>query len=229
MLLTTHKQKLLCRFKNNFVNIKDKIMVHQYFVDKRPHNGMNYGEYIQSVVNDIAVTNPDNLTVEDKEHFENKKLNMQRSSRIERTHVVSEELESLIKNIKDKQLWMVITEGWCGDSAQTLPIIAKMAELNPNIDLRILLRDANPDIMDLYLTHDTKSIPILVVFDSDGNELLKWGPRTKALQDIMNQWKSEGIVKPELYEKLHYWYAKNKGKEIETEFIHNLTPNPSPY
>jgi len=214
---------LLCRFVNDFANIKEEIMVHQYFADKRPHNGMNYKEYIQSVVNDIAATNPENLSSEDKEHFENKKLNMQRSSRIERTHVVSEELEALIKNIKDKQLWMVITEGWCGDSAQTLPIIAKMAEMNPNIDLRILLRDSNPDIMDLYLTRGTRSIPKLVVFDPEGNELLTWGPRTKALQDLMNQWKSEGIVKPKLYEKLHYWYARNKGKEIEAEFIKILS------
>jgi len=213
------------------VNIKDKIMAHQFFTDKRPHNGMSYKEYIQSVVNDIAVADPGTLNDEKKELLDYKNLNMQRSSRIERTYTVSGELESLIKNIKDKQLWMVITEGWCGDSAQTMPYIAKMAELNPNIDLRILLRDANPDIMDLYLTRGTRSIPKLVVFDPEGNELLTWGPRTKALQDLMNQWKSEGIVKQELYEKLHYWYAKDKGKEIEAEFIHNLTrlKPPSPY
>jgi hypothetical protein len=174
-------------------------------------------------MNDIAAGNQDTLNEEQKELWEYKKLNLQRSSRIDKTYTVSDELKSVIMNIKNKQLWMVITEGWCGDSAQTLPHIVKMAELNPNIELKILLRDKNLDIMDLYLTNGTRSIPVLVIFDEAGNELLKWGPRTKVLQEQMIQWKSEGIVKPELYEKLHLWYARNKGKEIEAEFIKILS------
>jgi hypothetical protein len=193
-------------------------MIHRFFADKRPHKGMNYREYIQSVINDVA-SDPGIISNDEKELLEYKKLNLQRSSRIERTYVISEELKSLIENINDKQLWMVITEGWCGDSAQILPHIAKMADLNPNVDLKILLRDSNPDIMDLYLAHGTRSIPILVAFDLEGNELFTWGPRPKALQTLINKWKSEGIVKPELFEKLHLWYAKDKGKEIEEEFI----------
>lgn len=198
-------------------------MAPQFFADKRPQNGMNYKDYMQSIVNDVAVQNPVFVNDEEREHFEYKKLNLQRSSRIERTYEVSEELEKLIKKINNKQLWMVITEGWCGDSAQTLPHIAKMVELNPNIDLRILLRDSNPDIMDLYLTNGTRSIPKLVAFDTGGNELFTYGPRPKVLQDLVLQWKREGIVKPELYEKLHLWYARNKGKEIEAEFIKILS------
>jgi hypothetical protein len=182
---------------------------------------MNYREYIQKVVNELAA-DPGKLSNEEKELFEYKKLNMQRSSRIERTYDVSGELESLIKNIKDKQIWMVITEGWCGDSAQILPYIVKMAEVNSNIDLRILLRDSNPDIMDLYLTNGTKSIPRLVVFDIEGNELFTWGPRPKVLQSLIHQWKREGIVRPELYEKLHLWYSRDKGKEIEAEITEIL-------
>jgi hypothetical protein len=193
-------------------------MVHQFFLDKRPHNGMNYREYIQSIVNDIAAANTGTLSNEENEVVEYKKLNLQRSSRIERTYEAAKELELLIQNIKDKQLWMVITEGWCGDSAQILPYIVKMAELNSNIDLRILLRDSNPDIMDLYLTNGTRSIPRLVAFDLEGKELFTWGPRPKALQSLILQWKSEGIVKPELYEKVHLWYSRDKGKEIEAEF-----------
>ena len=165
---------------------------------------------------------PGKLSNEEKELLDYKKLNMQRSSRIERTYDVSGELESLIKNIKDKQIWMVITEGWCGDSAQILPYIVKMAEVNSNIDLRILLRDSNPDIMELYLTNGTKSIPRLVVFDTEGNELFTWGPRPKVLQSLIHQWKIEGIVRPELYEKLHLWYSRDKGKEIEAEFTEIL-------
>jgi hypothetical protein len=76
--------------------------------------------------------------------------------------------------------------------------------------------------MDLYLTNGTKSIPRLVVFDIEGNELFTWGPRPKVLQSLIHQWKREGIVRPELYEKLHLWYSRDKGKEIEAEITEIL-------
>ncbi len=198
-------------------------MAYQFFIERRPHNGMTYKEYTESIVNEIKNTNSDNLSDEQKEIYDYKKLNLQRSGRVDKTYTVSEELRNSIKNIKDKQLWVVITEGWCGDSAQNLPHIVKFAELNSNIDLRILLRDSNPDIMDLYLTNGTKSIPKIVAFDNIGNELFQWGPRPKEAKELISTLKKEGIVKPELYEKLHLWYGRNRGKAIETEFLEIFT------
>ncbi len=194
-------------------------MANQFFIERRIHNGMTYKEYTESILNEIKNTIPDSLNNEQKEIYDYKKLNLQRSGRIEKTYTVSEELKKFIKNIKDKQIWMVLTEGWCGDSAQNLPYIVKYAELNSNIDLRILLRDSNPDIMDLYLTNGTKSIPKIVAFDKSGNELFQWGPRPDEAKKLINKLKKEGIVKPELYEKLHLWYGRDRGKEIEAEFL----------
>ena len=48
-------------------------------------------------------------------------------------------LRDEIDKIEDNQLWMVITENWCGDSAQNLPYIARIASLNKKIELRIIL------------------------------------------------------------------------------------------
>ncbi|MHB8336429.1 MAG: thioredoxin family protein [Ignavibacteriaceae bacterium] len=194
-------------------------MAHQFFIDRKPHRGMTYREYMQSIIDEISNTNPETLNDDQKEIFEYKKLNLQRSGRVDKTYVVSENLKNTIKNIKEKQFWMVLTEGWCGDSAQNLPHIAKIAEVNPNIELRILLRDSNLDIIDLYLTNGTRSIPKLAAFDEEGNELFIWGPRPKQAQELLIKLKSEGIVKPELYEKLHLWYGRNRGKEIEEEFL----------
>ena len=198
-------------------------MLNQFIMDKIRQNGYSYEEYSKRFIEEVEKTNPDELNEAEKELFEYKKLNMQRTQRIEKSYHVSEELKSEIMNIKDKQLWMVITEPWCGDSAQNLPYIAKAVSLNDNIDFRIILRDSNSDIMDLYLTNGTKSIPKLVAFDIDGNELFTWGPRPKASQDLIKQLKSEGIVKPELYEKLHLWYGRNRGKDIETELTEILS------
>ena len=166
-----------------------------------------------------AHTNPDNLTAEEKELYDIIKLNIQRMSRIDKSYEPGIDIIDEIEKLEDNQLWMVITENWCGDSAQNLPYIAKIASLNQKIKLGIILRDSNLDIMDNYLTNGTRSIPILVSFDEDGNELFKWGARPKAAQELVSTLKAQGFEKKYYLEKLHSWYARNKGVDIENEIL----------
>jgi hypothetical protein len=194
-------------------------MDYKLIEDRINRAGIKYQDYLDKLIDDIIKTDPDSLDEKAKNKFEVKRLNLQRSARIMKTYRVSDNLKEEIKRINEPQTWMVITENWCGDSAQNLPYLALMAEENPNINFRIILRDSNPDIMDQFLTNGTRSIPILVSFDINGNELFRWGARPKVVQDLFKQWKAEGIVKPELYTKLHLWYAKNKGQAIESEFL----------
>lgn len=151
------------------------------------------------------------------------KLNLQRMSRVEKTFTVSEELQHLLSSIKTKQNWIVITEGWCGDSAQNLPALAKIAKVNPLIELQIIERDENLDIMDLYLTNGTRSIPVLISFDENGNEIFRWGPRPKEAQQLVTRLKSEGMEHDAFVEQLHLWYARNKGAALEKELKVLLT------
>jgi len=195
-------------------------MAHKFFADKIPQNGYTYEEYRKKTQERIENTRPDKLSAKESERFDFIKLNQHRSSRIDKCYEVADKLVKEINNIDEPELWMVITENWCGDSAQNLPYIAKIAKENKNIDLRIILRDSHPEIMDFYLTNGTRSIPKLVVFDAEGNERFSWGPRPMEVQKLFEQWKAEGIVKPELYEKLHLWYSKDKGKGIEKEILH---------
>jgi hypothetical protein len=194
-------------------------MAHKFFDDKIPHNGYTYDEFHLMTQNLIDNTNTENLGKSEIGRYNDIKLNQHRSNRIYKHYEVSDEVSEEISKIDEKQIWMVITENWCGDSAQSLPYIAKIASLNNNIDLRIVLRDSHPEIMDLYLTNGTRSIPKMVGFDMEGNAKFKWGPRPEEAQKLMNQWKAEGVVKPELYEKLHLWYSKDKGKNIEKEIL----------
>ncbi|MGA8263817.1 MAG: thioredoxin family protein [Ignavibacteriaceae bacterium] len=194
-------------------------MAHKFFEDKIPHNGYTYDEFHLMTQNLIDNTNTENLGKSEIGRYNDIKLNQHRSNRIYKHYEVSDEVSEEISKIDEKQIWMVITENWCGDSAQSLPYIAKIASLNNNIDLRIVLRDSHPEIMDLYLTNGTRSIPKMVGFDMEGNAKFKWGPRPEEAQKLMNQWKAEGVVKPELYEKLHLWYSKDKGKNIEKEIL----------
>lgn len=194
-------------------------MDYQFIKDRINRNGSNYQDYLDKLIDDIIKESSESLDEKARKKFETKRLNLQRSARIMKTYRVSADLIDEIKKINEPQLWMVITENWCGDSAQILPYLALMAEENSNIDFKIILRDSNPDIMDQYLTNGTRSIPLLVAFDSNGNELFRWGSRPKVIQEQFLKWKSEGIVKPELYQKLHLWYARNKGEAIESEFL----------
>lgn len=163
------------------------------------------------------VENPNLNDPQEQKHFENRKLNWHRTQRLEKTFTPSQELVNIILMIDGPQIWFVITESWCGDSAQILPIIAKAAALNGNINLKIITRDDNPEIMDNYLTNGARSIPILIAFDKNGTQLFQWGPRPKLASDLVNDLKSSGVTKPELYEKLHLWYGKDRGKAFEKE------------
>ena len=194
-------------------------MAKKFHPDKRVYKGMTYMQYLEIAKAESANTNTDKLNADEEEHFEVKKLNIQRMTRIDKSYEPSIDIRDEIEKIENYQLWMVITENWCGDSAQNLPYIAKIASLNKNIDLRIILRDSNPYIMDNYLTNGTRSIPKLVAFDEEGNELFQWGARPKAAQELVSELKAQGFEKKYFLEKLHSWYARNKGIDLEKELL----------
>ena len=198
-------------------------MAHIFFEEKRPHNGMTYEEFKKNSVEEIENIEPEKLEGIDKKYYEYRKINLQRSKRLGKQFQPSEELVEEVIGIDEPQLWMVITETWCGDSAQNLPIIAKTAELNDKIDLRILLRDSNTNIIDHYLTNGTsRSIPILVAFDLYGNEIFKWGPRPDTAKTLVTNLKHDGFSKEEFNQQLHLWYGRNRGKELESELLQIL-------
>jgi len=115
--------------------------------------------------------------------------------------------------------WLVISEAWCGDAAQNIPFIAKLAAENSTIDLRFILRDEHPEIMDQYLTNGAKSIPILVMMDENFNDLATWGPRPEPVQKMVMEAKEKpNLDQPKFIESIHKWYAIDKNKTISNEF-----------
>ncbi len=190
-------------------------MTLNFLRDKIPNSGMSYKEYKKLFADEIA--NPP--AVDEKNNYDIKKLNLSRSTRVEKQFVPSDKLTKAVDKISKPQFWLVLTESWCGDSAQNLPVLAKISELSKNVELRILLRDSNLEIMDKYLTNGTRSIPKLVVFDEDGNELFRWGARPAAAQQLIDELKERGLQKNEWLIELHKWYANNRGKELDKELL----------
>jgi hypothetical protein len=191
-------------------------------LDKIKSIGLSYQQYYDLTKKEIEASDPIRLSDDKKKQFADKKLNLHRMTRIEKHYSVSEELKDLILQIDKPQTWMIISETWCGDSAQNIPFIAKIAAENPSIEIMIVMRDSNPDVMDLYLTNGTRSIPILVAFDESGEELFRWGPRPDEAKKLFEDLKAAGIEKAVRLEKLHLWYGRNRGKNLESEFIATL-------
>lgn len=148
------------------------------------------------------------------------KMNVQRMSRWDRRAELSDSLVDKLDNLDKEWIWLVITEAWCGDAAQNIPALVKMAEETDNIDIRFILRDQNLDIMDEYLTNGGRSIPKLICLDSETlEEVGTWGPRPILAQQKAMEWKEdESISKEEWAKNLHKWYAKNRNQELQDEF-----------
>jgi len=154
-------------------------------------------------------------------------MNDKRMDRWDKKITLDSTLIDQVKSLPSMK-WLIITEAWCGDAAQNIPFIAKIANENPNIDLRLILRDENPEIMDQYLTNGAKSIPILIMMDENFNDLKTWGPRPQEVQKMVMNAKTEPDLDQEKFiEKVHKWYAVDKNKTIAEEFkvlintIHN--------
>lgn len=183
---------------------------------------LTYNEFVNEFNRQISVSDINTLNDYDKSFYDYRKLNFQRSSRLEKTFIPTDETKQLFSEINQQQKWIVITESWCGDSAQNLPVIAKLAQLSGLIDLKIVLRDSNLEFMDLHLTNGGRAIPKLIVFDENDNELFQWGPRPVEAQNLFTRFKNDGMAKPDINKELHLWYGRNRGKEVEREIYELL-------
>jgi hypothetical protein len=158
------------------------------------------------------------------EYLDYTKMNVQRMNRLDKTATILPALAEKVATLP-AQKWLILTEGWCGDAAQNLPILAKLADLASQIELRLLLRDAHLDLMDLYLTEGGRSIPKLIVFEEpatdiqDWKEFFNWGPRPAPAQDLVLSLKKAETPFEVLSEKLHKWYADDKGIHLQQELL----------
>ena len=192
-------------------------MVKQIINNELLRNSISYDDYFETFKKKAELTDISTLSVEEKEKHPNVKLNFQRSSRIHRTYKVDEKISSIMSWINSPQTWVLITENWCGDSAQNIPYIVEIAKLNKLVDFKIVHRDDNLELMDMYLTNGTRSIPKLIVLKENEEEIFQWGPRPKEAQELVSLLKNQGKAKEEFLEQLHLWYGRNRGKALETE------------
>ncbi len=147
------------------------------------------------------------------------KLNRQRMKRLEKTVELNDSLKEKARSVRAKWIWLVLTEGWCGDAAQNIPIIEKIAAQSANIETRYLLRDENLELMDKYLSYNARSIPKLICLDAETfAEIGTWGPRPQTAMDYYFEMKHQGMEKPQMMENMQRWYLTDENQSIQSEF-----------
>lgn len=184
-------------------------------------NSMDYQGY-RKLLDDLfsqGKTTGDNQSEQMLKYAE---LNISRMNKWDKVFKPSDDLVQVLTAIDKPEIWLIISEGWCGDAAQNLPLLAKMAEQNSQIDLRIVLRDQNLELMDHFLTNGGRAIPKMIRVDAESIEVLgDWGARPAAAQKIVVEAKSAG---EDYATPLHTWYAKNKGQDLQREIMALLQP-----
>ena len=149
------------------------------------------------------------------------KLNESRMHRLDKTLQVVVDVKLILENLSKESIWIVLAESWCGDAAQILPVINKMAEVSDKINLRIVLRDENEELMHLFLTDGTKSIPKLIIIDKvSGAVVGDFGPRPKPAKQLILDYKAtHGVVDEAAKIELQKWYLADKGVAIQQEIV----------
>jgi uncharacterized protein YutE (UPF0331/DUF86 family) len=179
----------------------------------------SYGDY-RAMVTQLALENKTTGPQQLDELADYTLLNDKRMKRLDKTIKLTDPIVSQLKKIDKKITFLVLTESWCGDAAQIMPVINKMAVLNAHIDFKVVLRDENLELMNLFLTNGTLSIPKLVIVDEALNVIADWGPRPKEATQMVKDYKQQhGSLTPEFKQDLQMWYTKDKGQSTAADIL----------
>ncbi len=190
-------------------------------IAKAIFNSHSYLEY-RKLISDL-LRNHQSTGSEQSEtltHYSN--LNETRMNRLDKTLKLSDDTIRQLQSLQSEYVWLVITEGWCGDAAQLVPVFNKMAEASEGrINLKIVLRDENEELMNLFLTNKTRSIPKLIVINKDtGSALAHWGPRPEGATDLINDYRKKfGSIDETVKTELQLWYLQDKGISTQNEIM----------
>jgi len=183
------------------------------------HNAYSYSSYRNLIKRLIAEGK--STAKEQNDAFLNYSiLNDRRMDRLDKTLKITNETLNSIRKLKKDFTFLVISEGWCGDAAQIVPIINKITETSVNIDLKIVFRDENEELMNQFLTNGNKSIPKIILVDSDYNIINSWGPRPSIATKMVLAYKAKNKILDAKFKKdLQIWYNKDKGNNTQKDIM----------
>jgi hypothetical protein len=185
---------------------------------------MSYSQY-SKLLHDLMEQGKTTGPNQSEEYLDYTKLNLQRMTRLDKTTELIPALKSALAGVRSPYTWLVLTEGWCGDAAQNLPVLHAVEKECLAIAVRLLLRDENLDIMDQYLTHGSRSIPKLICLQQDlslnagSKEIFTWGPRPEGAQNLMLELKKNNTPHDERSLHIQKWYNTDKTLSTQKEIL----------
>ena len=194
-------------------------------IAKALFKGKSYLDY-RKLINDLLSENKSTSTEQTESLTHYSFLNDKRMSRLDKTFALTNENAHKLKTLQKEYIWLVISEGWCGDASQILPVFYKMElAANKKIDLKIVLRDENEELMNMFLVQKSKSIPIIIILDKETGLILDhWGPRPKGAKKMIEVYKKNfGVIDEVAKAELQVWYFKDKGISIQNEIIEMMS------
>jgi thiol-disulfide isomerase/thioredoxin len=194
---------------------KMKISIAKALFHSHPY--LNYRKIVSDLLKEGKSSGKEQS--EDLTHYS--ALNETRMNRLDKTIKIDTTVSEQLKELQNEYTWLVLSEGWCGDAAQILPIINKMALETDKIDLRIVFRDENEDLMNHFLTNKGKAIPKLIIIDKATSEVIAdWGPRPKGATALIANYKKEhGTVDEKAKSELQLWYLHDRGLNTQEEIM----------
>jgi hypothetical protein len=149
------------------------------------------------------------------------KENINRMDHILQTINIQSKLYNAMTAISTDLIWVVLTEPWCGDASQVVPVLYTIAGCSEHISFRIVQSDAYPEVLTDYLTAGSRSIPKLICLRADTlEEFGTWGPRPAVLHTMVQAHKDD----PDMsfgakVRMVHDWYGADQTLSIQEEFI----------
>lgn len=228
MIGTLGKERVL-----NEKRIKSPIFSHFYkktkgmnnpeiirLIEKSLTKGYTYKDYETLIDNSVAEgksTSAENT----EDLLEYSQLNQRRMQRLDKTLKLNPTYLAEAEAYRQDKIWLVLTESWCGDAAQALPVMQKLAERSEHISLRLILRDQHEELMNHFLTRGGKSIPKLIQYNPSTQFVENtWGPRPVEAQQLVDDYmQKHGALEEQLKTDMQVWYNKNKGEAIAQELI----------
>lgn len=182
--------------------------------------GLKYSDYLQ-LIDRLLAEGKTTGTEQSPELFDYARLNRQRMKRLGKSFVLNAELIAMLEQLESSISVLVLTEGWCGDAAQNLPLLNAVSErAGGKLQVYHVLRDEHPALMDEFLTNGARSIPKVVFFETESGKVREvWGPRPEAIQRwFLEKKKESNLPKEDLGTLLHIHYQEDAGNSFQDDF-----------
>ena len=220
-----YKSNLNCKiwyYASSKIEHKYNKKMNKCLIKNSLKKGVSYSTY-RTLIKGLLVEGKSTGKEQSEDLLNYSKLNHARMDRLDKTLQISEATLQALNNQTEKYSLLVLAEGWCGDAAQVLPVLNKIAEASSKLDLKLVCRDENDELMNAFLTNDSKSIPKVILINNKNEVVNTWGPRpsiaTKMVQDYKE--KHNGLD-AEFKKNLQLWYNKDKGLNIQSDIVHLL-------